>query len=206
VGTRPEDAIAEKVSEPVTELLAPITLTSELSHKPTLAEFSEQPPIPDAATRPAIHPSRSSDSMVERLASEFTRTVYALLGSLPEKSTQIVERASYMVRWLARTLSGVVGGRAGAPIPGRTPLVPLDTPAAPPPAVPIPVGGGSSLAGGSFSGGSDTSGAQHKVQPQQFGVLKGFSVALLQGNGRTSVSRKPLAPSSVPRPPNEHPG
>jgi hypothetical protein len=129
---------------------------------------------------------------------------------LPERTARLVERTSDVVGWLVRALSGVLGGLVGStgmPIPGGDPLNPpaAPVPTAPPPAVPILVGG-SSLVGGSFSGESVSSGGKSKKLIQQFAVLDVLSLPLLQGSERPWTWREPLRPNSAPRPPNERPG
>jgi hypothetical protein len=134
-----------------------------------------------------------------------------LLGSLPGRTAQVVERASELADRLARAVSGVLGGLVdgaggGMPGPAGDPLSPLGAPIpAPPPTVPIQAGG-SSLAGGSFSGKSVSSGDTFEKLSKQFGVLKVLSLPFLQGGERPWFSREPLIPNSLPRPPNERPG
>jgi hypothetical protein len=94
----------------------------------------------------------------------------------------------------------------GPPSPADGPLVPAGVPATPPPA-PVPLGGSYS-SGGSASGGPNASSDDHDgpSQQHQFGVLDPFSFALSRGGGRTWLSRQPLTPSSLARPPNDRPG
>jgi hypothetical protein len=209
MGSDREAATPGTNSEPAT---APVALTSKLSDEPAPEESSKQS-VPDVAAGAAVHHSKSPDGDVAaaRLAKGFARAVDTLLGSLPERTARLVERTSDVVGWLVRALSGVLGGlvdSTGMPIPGGDPLNPpaAPVPTAPPPAVPILVGG-SSLVGGSFSGESVSSGGKSKKLIQQFAVLDDvLSLPFLQGSERPWTWREPLRPNSAPRPPNERPG
>jgi len=140
--------------------------------------------------------------------------VAEMLGRVDGLVASVSGRVSVLAGWVGKAADDVVGGiaeaagrlRGGGPSnPADEPLVPARAPAAPPPA-PVPVGG-ASFTGGSASGGPNASSDDHDGPiHQQFSVLDPFSFALWQGDGRAWPSHKLLAPTSLPRPPNDRPG
>ena len=182
---------------------APVALESKLSHEPTLGETSEKS---GPASAPAAHQASSPDNIAQRLASRLARAVDTLGGSLPDRVTKMAARAFDVVSRLVRTVGGLLGGDR-APSPGGDPLIPRDAPApaAPPPVVPIPVGG-SVPVGEGFSGGSVPSGGASQELPQLFGAFDVLSLPLSKDSEHPWTWRELLTPTSEPRPPNERPG
>ena len=194
---------------------APVEPSPKLDEDPTSENTPEPQPIPDAAapdaaSKSSTHRPTRPESVVGRAAGQLVRTVNELLGSLHERVAGVSERigkaADGMARAVSAMMAGLLGGGDGASGPADEPLVPyVPVPAAPPPTAPIPVGG-PSFSGGSTSSWSLSSAADHEKLLQLFAVLALFSLALMQGGERRWITREPLSPSMLARPPNDRPG
>ena len=193
----------------------PVAMSFKLSEDPVTEETYEQQPVPDAAVSGTVveHPKHHSappENIMGRITSDLTQRVGELLASLPNQTAEmsgwIGNVADRMAQAVSKVLGGLLGSGNEAPNPVDEPLIPsVPLPAAPPPVPPVPVGG-PSFASGSSSGWSISSASDHEKLLQQFAILILFSIVLLKGGEYRWITREPLAPSLLARPPNERPG